>query len=162
MIMNGRTGVMPAWDGKFTPEQITVLTAYVWGKGGGVPGAQGAAVLPVTSSAAGNDVASVSVDNGVVKFFFATGKSEVASGADKALADVVAGVLAGKKAVVSGYVDSTGNAAQNAELAKQRAFAVRDQLKAMGVAEDKIELKEPENIEAGAGGQARRVEVSLV
>ena len=69
---------------------------------------------------------------------------------------------AGKKAVVSGYVDSTGNAAQNAELAKQRAFAVRDQLKALGVAEDKIELKAPENIEAGAGRQARRVEVSLV
>ncbi len=157
MIMNGRTGVMPAWDAKFTPEQITVLTAYVWGKGGGVPGAQAAA-----PAAAAQDAASVTVENGVVRFFFATGKSDVASGADKALADVVAGVQAGKKAVVSGYVDSTGNAQQNAELAKQRAFAVRDQLKALGVAEDKIELKEPENIEAGAGSQARRVEVSLV
>ena len=102
------------------------------------------------------------VDNGVVRFFFATGKADIASGADTALADVVAGIKSGKKAVISGYVDSTGNADQNAELAKQRAFAVRDQLKALGAAAEQIELKEPENIEAGSGGQARRVEVSLV
>lgn len=37
MINNGKTGVMPAWGSKFTPEQIKVLTAYVWGKGGGEP-----------------------------------------------------------------------------------------------------------------------------
>lgn len=35
MINNGKTGVMPAWGHKFTPEQVKVLTAYVWGKGGG-------------------------------------------------------------------------------------------------------------------------------
>jgi cytochrome c oxidase cbb3-type subunit 3 len=34
-INNGRTGVMPAWESKFTPEQLRVLAAYVWGKGGG-------------------------------------------------------------------------------------------------------------------------------
>ena len=156
MINNGKTGVMPAWESKFTPDQLKVLTAYVWGKGGGV--ASAAAAAP----AAAADAASVVVENGVVKFFFASGKADVASGADKALAEVIAGVQAGKKAVVSGFVDSSGNAAQNEELAKQRAFAVRDQLKALGVAEDKIELKKPENIEAGAGALARRVEVSLV
>ena len=68
---------------------------------------------------------------------------------------------AGKKAVISGFVDSTGNAEQNAELAKQRAIAVRDQLKALGVAEDQVELEKPANIDAGADAQARRVEVSL-
>ena len=36
VINNGKTGVMPAWESKFTPEQLKVLTAYVWGKGGGV------------------------------------------------------------------------------------------------------------------------------
>ena len=36
MVTNGKTGVMPAWDKKFSPEQIKLLTAYVWGKGGGV------------------------------------------------------------------------------------------------------------------------------
>ena len=165
MINNGKTGVMPAWESKFTPEQLKVLTAYVWGKGGGVAGATPAAAAPAAAApaaAADNDAASVVVENGVVKFFFATGKADLAGGADQALADVVAGVKGGKKAVVSGFVDSTGNAAQNEELAKQRAFAVRDQLKALGVPEDSIELKKPENIEAGAGAQARRVEVNLV
>jgi len=165
VINNGKTGVMPAWESKFTPEQLKVLTAYVWGKGGGVAGATPAAAAPAAAApaaAADNDAASVVVENGVVKFFFATGKADLAGGADQALADVVAGVKDGKKAVVSGFVDSTGNAAQNEELAKQRAFAVRDQLKALGVAEDSIELKKPENIEAGAGAQARRVEVNLV
>ena len=162
MINNGHMGVMPAWESKFTPEQIKVLTAYVWGKGGGVA-APAAAPAPAAAAApVAADSPSVTVDNGVVKFFFATGKADLATGADKALADVVAGVQAGKKAMISGFVDSSGNAAQNDELAKQRAFAVRDQLKALGVAEDKIELKKPENVDAGAGAQARRVEVSLV
>ena len=39
MINSGKTGVMPAWESKFTPEQLTVLTAYVWGRGGGEPAA---------------------------------------------------------------------------------------------------------------------------
>jgi cytochrome c oxidase cbb3-type subunit 3 len=153
MINNGKTGVMPAWEAKFTPEQLKVLTAYVWGKGGGVADA---------AAAPAADAASISVENGIVKFFFATGKADVAAGADKALAEIVAGVKAGKKAIVSGYVDSTGSAAQNEELAKQRAVAVRDQLKALGVDEGSIDLQKPGNVEAGAGAQARRVEVKLM
>lgn len=164
MINNGKTGVMPAWESKFTPEQLNVLTAYVWGKGGGVAGATPAAAAAAPAAAApaaAEGAASVVVENGVVKFYFATGKADIASGADQALAEVLAGVKEGKKAVVSGFVDSSGNAAQNEELAKQRAFAVRDQLKALGVAEDMIELAKPENIDAGTGAQARRVEVKL-
>ena len=43
-----------------------------------------------------------------------------------------------------------------------RAFAVRDALKALGVAEDKIELKKPEDMLAsGSNAEARRVEVSI-
>jgi outer membrane protein OmpA-like peptidoglycan-associated protein len=105
--------------------------------------------------------AAVAVENGVVKFFFASGKAELAAGGQEALSSIVEGVKAGKKAVISGYVDNTGNADQNKEVAKQRAFAVRDLLKIAGVADDKIELKKPEDIQAGAGAQARRVEVSL-
>ena len=47
----------------------------------------------------------------------------------------------------------------NKELAKQRAFAVRDALKVAGVAEDRIVLQKPEDITAGDGEQARKVEV---
>jgi outer membrane protein OmpA-like peptidoglycan-associated protein len=108
------------------------------------------------------DAASIKVENGVVKFYFASGKADVAAGAKDALAEVVKAVAAGKKAVVSGFHDASGDAAKNAELSKLRAFAVRDALKALGVAEDKIELKKPEETLAhGPAEQARRVEVSV-
>lgn len=35
MIDQGKTAEMPAWKDKFSPEQLRVLTAYVWGLGGG-------------------------------------------------------------------------------------------------------------------------------
>ncbi len=121
--------------------------------------APAAAAAPATLA---DDAASVLVENGVVKFYFATAKAELAAGANEALADVVKGVAEGKKAIVSGFHDATGDAALNAELAKQRAFAVRDALKALGVAEDKIELKKPEETTAsGSNAEARRVEVVL-
>ena len=115
------------------------------------------------TGATATDAASVKVDNGVVKFYFASGKSEVAAGGNEALVDVVKAVAGGKKAVVSGFNDATGDAAKNAELSKSRAFAVRDSLKALGVAEDKIDLKKPENatVAAGSSAEARRVEVSI-
>ncbi len=110
------------------------------------------------------DAASVVVmDNGVVKFFFATGKAEVAAGANTALVEVVKGVAEGKKIEISGYHDATGDLAKNQELAKLRAIAVADALKSLGVAEDKISLKKPEQSQAsGTNAEARRVEVILV
>ncbi|WP_404299417.1 OmpA family protein [Alicycliphilus denitrificans] len=114
-------------------------------------------------AAVAEDAASVVVEGGVVKFFFATGKAELAAGANDALAEVVKGVLeGGKMAVVSGFHDATGDAALNAELAKQRALAVGDALKALGVPEDKVELKKPEATQgSGSNAEARRVEVVL-
>ena len=96
------------------------------------------------------DVPSIRVENGVVKFYFATGSAALANGAADALGDVVKGVAAGRKA------------AQNEELAKQRAFAVRDALAALGIGEDKVDLRKPEAITAtGSNAEARRVEVTL-
>ncbi|MBL8370548.1 MAG: OmpA family protein [Burkholderiaceae bacterium] len=116
----------------------------------------------VAAAPAAADAASVKVENGVVKFYFASGKAEVAAGAADALADVVKGVAAGKKAVVSGFHDSTGDPARNAELAKERALAVRAALQALGVGEDRVELKKPEEMQAsGPNAEARRVEVTL-
>lgn len=120
-----------------------------------------ASAAPAVSTSAA-DAASVKVDNGVVKFYFASGKSDVAAGGNEALAEVVKAVAGGKKAVVSGFHDATGDLAKNEELSKVRAFAVRDALKALGVAEDKIELKKPENMLAtGSNAEARRVEVTV-
>lgn len=108
------------------------------------------------------DGARVSVDNGVVKFYFASGSAEVAADGGNALVDVLGAVAAGKQVVLSGFHDATGDAAVNAELAKQRALAVRDLLVGMGVAAERIELKKPEETGAdGAAAEARRVEVSV-
>ena len=115
-----------------------------------------------SAAAAGDDAARVLIENGVVKFYFATGKAELAQGGNEALADVVAGIKAGQRGVISGYTDATGDADKNAELAKQRAFAVRDALVALGVSADKLELKKPEAVEnTGNNAAARRVEVVL-
>ena len=138
----------------------TVVVKQVGGKGAAPATTAVASGAPVASAVA--EEASVRVENGVVKFYFATAKAELAAGANEALADVVKGVAEGKTAVVSGFHDATGDAALNEELAKQRAFAVRDALKALGVAEDKIELKKPEVTTAsGSNAEARRVEVAL-
>ena len=121
-----------------------------------------AAAGAATGATSGADEAKVVVENGVVKFYFASGKSDLAKGGNEALAEVVKGVKAGQKAVISGYHDSTGNLAQNQELAKKRAFSVRDALVALGVPAEQIELKKPEQ-SAGSGdnAEARRVEVVL-
>ena len=76
---------------------------------------------------------------------------------------VEAAAKAGKKLVLSGYHDSTGDPAKNAELAKQRAFAVRDALVAEGVAESSIDLKKPEIMPDSKGNdpEARRVDVKI-
>lgn len=118
------------------------------------------AVVPLVPAA---DSASVVVEGGVVKFYFATGKSDLADGANAALADAVSAAKTGKKLVVSGYHDATGSAAVNEELSKQRALAVRSALVALGVAEESIELRKPEDTTGtGSGDDARRVEVVIL
>ena len=140
----------------------TVVGAVVYYRGAAPAPAVAAAPALAAPAPVADDAASVRVEDGVVKFFFASGKADLAAGANDALADIVKGVAEGKKAVVSGFHDATGDAAQNAELAKNRALAVREALKALGVAEDRIELKKPEETQAsGSNAEARRVEVAL-
>ena len=123
-------------------------------------GAAPASTADMTTAAA--DGPSIRVENGVVKFYFASGSADLAPGAADALGDVVKGVAAGQTAVISGYHDTTGDPAQNEELAKQRALAVRDALKALGIGDDKLDLRKPEVTTAtGSNAEARRVEVSL-
>ena len=130
------------------------------------PPAVAAAVASASAPAAiaAADVASVKVENGVVKFYFASGKTELAQDGAKALADILAAAKTGKKVGISGYVDPSGDAAKNAELAKQRAFAVRDLLTSSGVPEGQIVLVRPNDIKAGAtsAAEGRRVEVFMI
>jgi outer membrane protein OmpA-like peptidoglycan-associated protein len=107
--------------------------------------------------------ASIRVQGGVVNFYFATASADLAPGAAEALAAVIQGVEAGRKAVVSGFHDTTGDAAINEQLAKKRAEMVRDVLTGLGVPAGKIDLQKPA-VTAGSGNnaEARRVEVKLV
>jgi len=106
--------------------------------------------------------ASVIVQSGVVKFYFAPNQFALAAGGKEALMQVAAAVAGGKKAVVTGFHDATGNPARNAELARQRALTVRQALNALGISNARIELKKPEQSQtSGSDAEARRVEISV-
>lgn len=121
------------------------------------------AVVTETVAVVIPDGASIRIDNGIVKFYFATGSADLAPGAAEALALVIQGVQGGRKAVVSGFHDTTGDAAINEELAKKRAQMVREVLTGLGVPEAKIDLQKPAvSTGTGSNAEARRVEVKLV
>jgi outer membrane protein OmpA-like peptidoglycan-associated protein len=111
-------------------------------------------------------MAAPAVAGDVVKLYFATGSADLPAD-EKAKLDAFAAKAkadAGKKLSVSGYHDASGDQAANEALAKQRAEAVRDALKAAGVAEDRIALDKPmvsQGNVAGDDRESRRVEVSL-
>ncbi len=68
-----------------------------------------------------------------------------------------------KKLLVAGFHDPSGDAAHNAELAKQRAMAVRAALMAQGADASRAVLRKPEHTALGGPPEeARRVEVRLV
>ena len=80
------------------------------------------------------------------------------AGAVKALADAP-----GKKLVIAGFHDPSGDAAHNADLAKRRAIAVRLALVAQGADGTLLLLRKPEQTELGGPPEeARRVEVRLI
>jgi outer membrane protein OmpA-like peptidoglycan-associated protein len=121
------------------------------------------AVVTETVTVVIPDGASIRVEGGVVNFYFATASADLAPGAAEALAAVIKGVEGGRKAVVSGFHDTTGDAAINEQLAKKRAEMVRDVLTGLGVPADKVDLQKPA-VTTGSGNnaQARRVEVRLI
>ncbi len=123
------------------------------------------AAVPASAALAAqavSDAASITVEYGVVKFYFASGEAELAAGAAEALVDVVKGARGGKKVLISGFHDAKGNAARNAELARQRALAVRQALIAAGVPDSQIRLDKPaQTAGTGSDAEARRVEIAL-
>lgn len=146
---------LPALTTPPSAAQLPVMAAPM-------PAAPAPAVPPAPSPQAVSDAASITVEYGVVKFYFASGKADLAPGAGAALVDVVRAARTGKKVVIAGFHDPKGNAAVNAELARQRALAVRDALKAAGVADSQITLQKPEQMAgSGSDAEARRVEIRL-
>lgn len=120
------------------------------------------AVDAVDAGQAASDAASVRVENGAVTFYFSSGSANLAAGAGDALREVIKVAKTGRKLVISGFHDATGDAGKNAELARQRALAVRDTLRAAGVTNQQMELKKPEQMTSSdSNAEARRVEVKL-
>jgi photosynthetic reaction center cytochrome c subunit len=120
-----------------------------------------ASPVVATVTAAPADAPAPDINGVLGKILFDSGKATLAAQAQTVI-EAAAALLAKNPAVkiaLSGYADRTGNANANLELAKQRAFAVRDALKAAGVAEDRIALKKPEFVIGGAESDARRVEI---
>jgi outer membrane protein OmpA-like peptidoglycan-associated protein len=120
---------------------------------------QTAPAIPVVQ----DNQSAVQVVDGVVKFYFASGKADLADGAQQALAEVVKAASQGKNLVLSGYHDSTGLPQANTILAQKRALAVKNTLKGMGVKESQMIVSQPTVIPKSAGpdAQARRVEVAI-
>jgi len=129
------------------------------------PGAATSAPVPAASTTAAN-IASTASTAGVqpekVVLFFETAESALPGDTSAQAAKLVAWVMAApeRKVSISGFHDSTGDAAQNAELARNRAVAVADVLKSAGVPEDRLVLQKPALTDAGGGREARRVEIS--
>jgi photosynthetic reaction center cytochrome c subunit len=125
-----------------------------------------AAVVPGdAASAAAMSSSTVGAANAAV-LFFAVGSPALAPDAAPSLEPLIAAMKAdpAAKITISGYHSASGDLAQNQELAKQRAFAVRDALKAAGIADDRVVLEKPQSAEANLAGEdpkARRVEVAV-
>ena len=107
---------------------------------------------------------SVVFENGRLSFYFATGKAQVAGNATEKANDILEAAKQGKKIGISGYTDSTGNAAANEKLAKERAQAVRSFLVANGVPQSQLELIKPQDTTGAAGKdqEGRRVDAYIV
>lgn len=121
---------------------------------GGTSGAGGAVEASGAAQASASLPASIYFDIGK-STLPADAKDAIAAAADYAKAHPEA------KFTLSGYTDASGNAHANEELAKHRAQAVRDALKAAGIADDHIILKKPETVTGGGNAkEARRVEIN--
>ncbi|PKZ68222.1 hypothetical protein CYJ96_09835 [Moraxella osloensis] len=107
---------------------------------------------------------SVVFENGRLSFYFATGKAQVAGNAKEKANDILEAAKQGKKIGISGYTDSTGNAAANEKLAKERAQAVRLFLIANGVPQSQLELIKPQDTTGAEGKdqEGRRVDAYII
>jgi outer membrane protein OmpA-like peptidoglycan-associated protein len=117
---------------------------------------------PAAAAHSDSDQRVIVREDGRVIFYFGNASSTLAAEGDTALARIVSETQSGKTAVLSGFHDSSGDPALNAELAKQRALAVQASLLRLGVSAERIDLQEPMETLGGAdAAEARRVEVAL-
>ncbi|CAM2182537.1 cytochrome c oxidase subunit II [Paraburkholderia sacchari] len=155
-VADARNGKMPEGGAQAATEAAPAAQASGAEQAGAASGA-GQASGAAQSNAAANAAALPA------SIYFEVGKSTLPTDAKDAIqaAADYAKAHPDAKFTLSGFTDASGKADANAELAKHRAQAVRDALKAAGIAEDHIILKKPETVTGGADAkEARRVEIS--
>lgn len=141
---------------------------FLWnmfsGKSTPTPPAVPAPTAAVTAPAAPPAMPAAVVTGLPAKVYFEVGSAALGADGSKAIAAAADMIKKDSlKVTLTGYTDKTGDVAKNEELAKSRATAVSDALKAAGVAAASIEMKPPMFVEVGAAGgdaEARRVEIS--
>jgi cytochrome c oxidase subunit 2 len=163
-VADARNGKMPEGGDHTAAAGATAASGAQ--EAGAASGATEAGAASGTTAASGAEQASGAAQSTAAlpaSVYFEVGKSTLPADAKDAIqaAADYAKAHPDAKFTLSGYTDSSGNANTNADLAKRRAQAVRDALKAAGIAEDHIILKKPETITGGANAkEARRVEIS--
>ncbi len=129
-----------------------------------------AAPAPAAASVATLEVVEVLYEGPLVgdvigTIYFGTAESALPAEAAAVVEAVKAAAEAGatRQLVLSGFHDATGDPEKNAELAKNRAKAVRAALHAAGLAPQRVLMRKPE-VTTGDGDdrQARRVEIRLL
>jgi K(+)-stimulated pyrophosphate-energized sodium pump len=131
------------------------------------PGAATSVPVTAATTAATTATATASASAAVaqpdkVVLYFETAESALPGDTPAQVAKLVTWVMGApeRRVSISGFHDSTADAAQNAELARNRAVAVAEVLKSAGVPEDRVVLQKPALTDAGGGREARRVEIS--
>ena len=126
--------------------------------------AKPAAQLAAPTSATAAAMASADAAEPEARVYFESGSEALSNEAQAALtyAADVARADGSKNILISGFHDASGDAAQNAELAKKRAMAVRHALEANGVTPDRLVMDKPALTTGGTDPrEARRVDVRL-
>ncbi|MFT4102783.1 MAG: OmpA family protein, partial [Burkholderiaceae bacterium] len=138
---------------------VALLLVPVLGTGlfGTDPVSHGSAAVPAAGAAS-------AARPGAAVLYFGSASSELPADASSRVEAVIAYARqhAGARLDVSGFHDTSGDPARNAELAKERALAVRQLLISAGLPDSQIVLNKP--VETAGGGderQARRVEVKV-
>ena len=135
---------------------------FLWNMFSGSPAPTAPATVPAATAPAPKAAA---VATGYpFKVYFETGSAAIGPVSSTTITAAAEAITKdGARIALTGYTDKTGDIAKNEELAKNRATAVRDALKAAGIAEASIELRPPLFVEQGAGAgdaESRRVEIS--
>lgn len=119
---------------------------------------------PVAAAGTGEFADVAEIGEPLVKFYFDRGETALPPDAPADVATIVVTLEAApdKKVLLSGFHDKSGGAAVNAEIAKNRAIAVRDALVGVGVPAERVLMRRPAVALGGADpAEARRVEARV-